>query len=86
MGPMGPVACVSRGARDPQGCCFPEKMLFRQKTGILTLDLAKGGPGDTRDPINPLPRTWLYRNLRRRAHHLPPDPNIFRPQTQKLKI
>ena len=29
-------------------------MLFREKTGILTLDLAKGVPGATRDPINPL--------------------------------
>ena len=86
MGPTGPVACVSRGARDPPGCCFPKKAVFRQKTGILTLDLANGGSGATRDPINPLPRTWLYRIIRRRAHHLPPDPNIFGPKTQNLKI
>ena len=26
-----------------------------------------------------------HRNIRRRAHHLPPGPNIFRPQTQHLK-
>ena len=48
-------------------------------------DLANGGPESTRDPINPLRRTWLYRIFRRRAHHLPPDPNILKSQTPKLK-
>ena len=50
------------------------------------MDLAKGGSGATRDHINPLPRTLLYRIIRRRAHHLPPDPNIFGPKTPNLKI
>ena len=86
MGPRGPVACVSRGTHNPQGFCFPERMLLQQNTGILTLDLAKDGSGSTQDPIRPLPRTSSHRNLRRRAHHLPPDPNIFRPQTPNLKI
>ena len=67
--------------------CLEHKniVVSANKSRILTLDLAKGGAETTRDPINPLPRTWLYRILRRRAHHLPPDPNILGPQTQKLE-
>ena len=47
MGTMEPVACMSCGARDPPGLLFSQKMLFRPKNGILTLDLAKGGAGAT---------------------------------------
>ena len=59
MGPMGPMVCVSRGVRDPPGMLFPAKMLLRQETRIFTLDLAKGGAGDTQDPMYPLPRNFL---------------------------
>ena len=77
MAHTGPVACVSHGARDSPGL-FHRKMLLRRKQNeILALDLAKGGAETTRDPINPLPRTWVYSIFRRRAGHLPPDPNIL---------
>ena len=58
-----------------------------KESNTLTLDFAIDGVESTWDPINPVPRTWLYyRIIRRRAHHLPPDPNIFGPHTQNLKI
>ena len=38
-----------------------ESLLSSHQVGmrILTLDLAKGGAGDTWDPSNSLPRTWV---------------------------
>ena len=52
---------------------------------IPTPDLADYGPEGTWDQLNPVRRTLLYRHFARRAHHLPPDPNILNAKTKKLK-
>ena len=59
--------------------------LYIKKNDFLTPDLTNHGPDGTRDHRNPVRRTLLYRNFPRRAHHLPPDPNILNAKTQKLK-
>ena len=50
------------------------------------LDLANGVSESIWDPINHVPKTLLFRYLKRRAHHLSPDTNILKPKTQKLKF
>ena len=55
------------------------------KTDFLTPDLANYGPDGTQDHLNPVRRTLLYRHFARRAHHLPPDPNILNAKTKKVK-
>ena len=60
-------------------------LYFFQKTDFLTPDLANYGPDGTQDQLNPVRRTLLYRHFARRAHHLPPDPNIFNAKTKKLE-
>ena len=59
----------------------------RKKTffKIPTPDLADYGPEGTWDHLDPVRRTLLYRHFLRRAHHLPPDPNILNAKTKKLK-
>ena len=62
-------------------------MLFlADKDPKFGLDLANGVSESIWDPINPVPKTLLFRYLKRRAHHLSPDPNILKPKTQKLKF
>ena len=51
-GPMVPVACVSRGAREPQGC-VPERMIFRRQTlhNLVATNTQPFGPqGAAREP------------------------------------
>ena len=57
---------------------------FFKKTDLLTPYLANYGPDGTQDHLNPVRRTLLYRHFARRAHHLPPDPNILNAKTKKL--
>ena len=52
---------------------------------IPTLDLANGGVESTQVPNNPLPKTWLYRHLRRRARHLPPGGRYDMPEIRFFK-
>ena len=86
-GPHWARGVRSRGARarDQQSCCFQENVMFRRTNRNCDPGSCQGWGEDTQVPIDTLPRTQLYRNLRRRAHHLPCDPNIFRPQIQHLK-
>ena len=56
-------------------------LLFSPQNDFLTLDLANYGPDGTQDHLNPVRRTLLYRHFARRAHHLPPDPNILNAKT-----
>ena len=58
-------------------------LVFFKKNDFLTPDLADYGPEGTWDHLNPVRRTLLYRNFPRRAHHLPPDPNILNAKTKK---
>ena len=51
--------------------------LFSWQGGKTALDLAKGGLQTTQYPINRLPRTLLYRNLRSRDHQIPPRPRAL---------
>ena len=60
-------------------------LVFFQKTVFLTPDLANYGPDGTQDHLNPVRRTLLYRHFPRRAHHLPPDPNILNAKTKKFE-
>ena len=58
MGLVSSIKCVSRGGATPR--VVVSRKFFRRIIGLLTLDLAEGGRGATRDPINPLPMTLLY--------------------------
>ena len=66
-------------------CSGTYSLVFFQKTDFLTPDLANYGPDGTQDQLNPVRRTLLYRHFARRAHHLPPDPNILNAKTKKVK-
>ena len=50
------------------GRSFGEKEKSICWSKIPKLDLANGGSESTRDPDNPVPRTWLYRTSSWRAH------------------
>ena len=61
-------------------------LFLADKDPKFGLDLANGVSESIWDPINPVPKTLLFRYLKRRAHHLSPDPNILKPKTKKLKF
>ena len=70
-----------------ENVCLPErKVYFGQESEKIDVDLANGVSESIWNLINRLPKTLLFRLYRRRAHHLPPDPNILKGQTEKLKI
>ena len=89
MGSLGPFRTRIRriGLWPPHiSLYFPQKpIIFLYFFKIPTPDLADYGPEGTWDQLNPVRRTLLYRHFARRAHHLPPDPNILNAKTKKVK-
>ena len=78
-GPLGPLGPL--GAEQ-----VLEVLFLADKDPKFGLDFANGVSESIWDPINPVPKTLLFRYLKRRAHHLSPDPNILKPKTPKLKF
>ena len=74
MGPHGPhVASRPAGRLEIQPKCY----FSQTETQNLARDLDNGVSECILDPFSRLLQKILYRTDRRRAHHLPPDPNIF---------
>ena len=74
MGPMWPAGLL---AGWKSSFHFSKCYFSQTETQNLAMDLANGVPECILDPFSRLLQTILYRTDRRRAHHLPPDPNIF---------
>ena len=73
-GPHGPhVASRPAGRLEIQPKCY----FSQTETQNLERDLDNGVSECILDPFSRLLQKILYRTNRRRAHHLPPDPNIF---------
>ena len=75
--PMGPIWAAGLPAGWKSSFHFSKCYFSQTETQNLATDLANGVSECILDPFSPLLQTILYRTDRRRAHHLPPDPNIF---------
>ena len=75
--PMGPIWPAGLPAGWKSSFHFSRCYFSQTETQNLARDLANGVSECILDPFSRLLQTILYRTDRRRAHHLPPDPNIF---------
>ena len=75
--PMGPMWPAGLPAGWKSSFHFSRCYFSQTETQNLARDLANGVSECILDPFSRLLQTILYRTDRRRAHHLPPDPNIF---------
>ena len=75
--PMGPIWPAGLPAGWKSSFHFSRCYFSQTKTQNLARDLANGVSECILDPFSRLLQTILHRTDRRRAHHLPPDPNIF---------
>ena len=74
---MGPIWPAGLPAGWKSSFHFSRCYFSQTETQNLARDLANGVSECILDPFSRLLQTILYRTDRRRAHHLPPDPNIF---------